>query len=145
MCTGGGQHLSLSQNNKRHALGSVLGPLLFSLYINNIYSNVSKGNFHFYADDTVLYCSCSAPTADQALSQLQFDFNKLQQNLYDLKLALHAEKTKVMLFSNLKSKSNCYYYFSVFVPVCIYGCTAAYFGQDTVEKEIFNLNESLPD
>ncbi len=65
---------------------------------------MSKGKFHFYADDTVLYCS--APTADQALSQLQLDFNTLQQNLYDLKLVLNAEKTKVMLFSNLKSKSN---------------------------------------
>ncbi len=73
--------------------GSVLGPLLFILYINNIDSNVSKGKFHFYADDTVLYCS--APTADQALSQLQLDFKTLQQNLYDLKL-----------FSNLKFKSN---------------------------------------
>ncbi len=85
-------------------LGSVLGPLLFILYINNIDSNLSKVKFHFYADDTVLYCS--APTADQALSQLQLDFNTLQQNLYDLKLVLNAEKTKGMLFSNLKSKSN---------------------------------------
>ncbi len=65
---------------------------------------MSKVKFHFYADDTVLYCS--APTADQALSQLQLDFNTLQQNLYDLKLVLNAEKTKGMLFSNLKSKSN---------------------------------------
>ncbi len=38
----------------------------------------------------------------------------------------------------------CYYYFCVFVSVCMYGCTAAYLGQDTLEKEIFNLNEFLP-
>ncbi len=31
-----------------------------------------------------------------------------------------------------------------FVSVCMYGCTAAYLGQDTLEKEIFNLNEFIP-
>lgn len=84
--------------------GSVLGPLLFILYINNIDSNVSKGQFNLYANDTVLCCSAS--TADQALSQIQLDFNWFQHNLYDLKLVLNSEKTKVMLFSNLLSKSN---------------------------------------
>ncbi len=85
--------------------GSVLGPLLFILYINNIDSNVSKGNVPFYADYTVLFCSAS--TADQALSQLQLNFNTLQQNLYDLKLVLNAEKKqKSCFFSNFKSKSN---------------------------------------
>ncbi len=82
--------------------GSVLGPLLFILYINNIDSNVSKGKFHFYADDTVLYFS--APTADQALSQLQLDFNTLQQNLYDLKLILNAEKTSHAFLQILTSQ-----------------------------------------
>ncbi len=39
----------------------------------------------------------------------------------------------------------CYYFFFVyFVFVCMYGCTAAYLGQDTLEKEIFNLSEFLP-
>ncbi len=31
-----------------------------------------------------------------------------------------------------------------FVSVCMYGCTAAYLGQDTLEKFIFNLNEFRP-
>ena len=34
--------------------------------------------------------------------------------------------------------------FVYFVLACMCGCTAAYLGQDTLEKEIFNLNESLP-
>ena len=82
--------------------GSVLGPLLFILYINNINWNISNAKFHFYADDTVMYTSASSPV--QALAQLQFAFNAMQQGFYDLKLVLNADKTKVMLFSNSKSK-----------------------------------------
>jgi len=71
----------------------VLGPLLFILYINILDRNVSNANFHFYADDTVIYCS--AATLNQALCQLQLAFDTVQFTLFDLKL---------MLFSNAKSK-----------------------------------------
>lgn len=35
--------------------GSVLGPLLFSVYINCLGQNVPNAYFHFYAGDTVIY------------------------------------------------------------------------------------------
>ena len=43
--------------------GSILGPILFTIYINALCQNVTDANFHFYADDTVLYCS--APSLAQ--------------------------------------------------------------------------------
>lgn len=62
--------------------GSVLGPLLFILYINGIdHIDITNADFHFYADGTVMYCS--APTQDQALMQLQLAFDPVQQNFYD--------------------------------------------------------------
>ena len=42
--------------------GSVLGPLLFTIYINDLDNNVQNAQLHFYADDTVIYCCASALT-----------------------------------------------------------------------------------
>ena len=50
----------------------------------------------------MIYCSASTP--NQALCKLQIAFNTVQRNLYDLKLVLNAEKTKLMLFTKAKSK-----------------------------------------
>ncbi len=81
--------------------GSVLGLLLFTIYINNIDQNVNNTHFHYYADDTVMYSSASTPNL--TLSQLQLAFNIVQRNLFYLKLVLNADKTKSMLFSKSKS------------------------------------------
>ena len=76
--------------------GSVLGPVLFTIYINDIASALENCNAHLYADDTVL--SCSADTVQLAVENLQLSFTALQNALVDLKLGLNASKTKFMLF-----------------------------------------------
>uniref|UniRef100_A0A669B412 Reverse transcriptase domain-containing protein n=1 Tax=Oreochromis niloticus TaxID=8128 RepID=A0A669B412_ORENI len=80
--------------------GSVLGPLLFLLYINDLGQNVSDTNLHFYADDTVIYCYGSSLT--QAIETLQKAFAAFQHSLIQLKLVLNADRTKLMLFSKSK-------------------------------------------
>ena len=66
--------------------GSILGPLLFILYINNIGDLIETVNF--YADDAVLYSSGSSLSL--AFENAQRAFNIIQQNLYDLKLILNS-------------------------------------------------------
>ncbi len=81
--------------------GSVLGPLLFIIYINCLDVNINNARFHFYADDTVIYCS--APTKQQALVDLQSTFDIIQARFFTLKLVLNVEKTKFMWLSNSRN------------------------------------------
>ncbi len=55
-------------NVRRVPQGSVLGPLLFILYITNIGNNLVHSSFHLYADDMVIYSS--ALTLDQSMNHL---------------------------------------------------------------------------
>jgi hypothetical protein len=84
--------------------GSVLGPLLFSIYINCLDFNIVNAKFHFYADDTIVYCS--APSKQQSVASLQSVFDIIQNRFCALKLVLNIDKTKCMLFTNSRTSEN---------------------------------------
>lgn len=68
---------------------SILGPVLFTIYINNIGLSVINCNLHVSADDTVVY------SVDKALSDLHSAFIALQKTFIALKLVLKAGKNSV--------------------------------------------------
>uniref|UniRef100_A0A4W5RX09 Reverse transcriptase domain-containing protein n=1 Tax=Hucho hucho TaxID=62062 RepID=A0A4W5RX09_9TELE len=77
--------------------GSILGPTLFSVYINDVALAAGESLIHLYADDTILYTS--GPSLDTVLTTLQTSFNAIQLSFRGLQLLLNASKTKCMLFN----------------------------------------------
>ena len=75
--------------------GSILGPLLFIIYINDLPSIIKHCNIQLYADDTLLYFSSSS--IDKIESALAGDLESIINWLNKNYLFLNYTKTKVML------------------------------------------------
>ena len=84
--------------------GSVLGPLLFLIYINDSISEQLNCGSHvtLYADDLLLYREISCP---EDYAMLQSDVNTLSKWVDKNKLTLNASKCKFMLISRLRKNS----------------------------------------
>ena len=78
--------------------GSLLGPLLFSIYINNLVMASSKLNYMMYADDTTLYFNLEDFDCRNLDSVVNSEIEKINLWLKLNKLSLNADKTKYMIF-----------------------------------------------
>ena len=76
--------------------GSVLGPLFFILYVNDMQHAVHGANIQLYADDTVIFVSDNDP--ETAARLLQPSLNKFALWCSSNKLSLNVKKTKLMTF-----------------------------------------------
>lgn len=76
--------------------GSVLGPLLFSLFINDLPLSLKFCQIHMFADDVQLYiCSTDTHLNDLA-SLINFDLESISQWSLRNLLPINSSKTKVM-------------------------------------------------
>ena len=75
--------------------GSILGPLLFNVYINSLSTAVTKSELILYADDAVLVVAAS--TSRELTDALQHDFNEISNWYISNKLTVNVKKTKLML------------------------------------------------
>ena len=82
--------------------GSILGPLLFIIYINDMPNCIENCSVNLYADDTVIYYS--GVSIEDIESYVKRDLKSLSQWLEDNKLVLNALKTKSMLFTSNRHK-----------------------------------------
>ncbi len=78
--------------------GSILGPLLFLLYINDLPQAVTECDVRLYADDTCI--SFTHKIITEIETKLNIDFNNLCDWFVDNKLSIHfgENKTKSILF-----------------------------------------------
>lgn len=92
------------ENNLGVPQGSILGPLLFILYINFISSCLKYCSVKMFADDTLVYLV--ADSAEEAMQKINEDLILLYDKLCQYKLKLNVEKTKVVVITNKKIEKN---------------------------------------
>ena len=81
--------------------GSVLGPLLCSLYTTPLRLIISKHKgikFHFYADDSQVYIHLSQKNASAAFDKLNRCLDDVKEWMSNSKLKLNPDKTKFIIF-----------------------------------------------
>lgn len=83
--------------------GSNLGPILFIMYMNNIFKVVKYVKIWAYADDILIIASHK--DLDIAKRLLQHDFNKINKWMHDMDLIINSEKT-VMMNIHLRNKKS---------------------------------------
>ena len=134
-----GRHILTSINNTlsselpmTHGVpqGSILGPTLFLLFINDMPNCLKKCSVHLYADDTVIYYSDKDPNVIETI--LNAELQQLQNWMCRNKLKINCTKTVSMLMGtkrmlrkhntlNLKINNNeisqveCFKYLGVYI------------------------------
>lgn len=78
--------------------GSILGPLMFSLYVNDLPSVVKFSSVESYVDSTKVYLSCSSKNIDSSLAKVSEDLRLIASWCCTNKLLINPQKTKLILF-----------------------------------------------
>ena len=97
------KEFSLLPNNYGVPQGSVLGPLLFSLYINDLPLHIDAET-ELFADDTTI--DKSDKTIEQVVTTLQNNMNNLDNWTKLNDMAIHPIKTKFMIVTTRQKRQN---------------------------------------
>ena len=81
--------------------GSILGPVLFNLYVTHLKQN-GASDYHQYADDTTLLRHTKPAQFDIVVRSVQEEVDQLEQWCNTNNLYLNSAKTKIMVFSTLQ-------------------------------------------
>lgn len=82
--------------------GSILGPILYTIYVNPVFKYIKHCKMYMYADDTALVIAHN--DKNEAMKKLQEDFNTVQKWFHDNKLIINEKKTKLLCIRTPKRK-----------------------------------------
>ncbi|KAJ1526555.1 hypothetical protein ONE63_008142 [Megalurothrips usitatus] len=82
--------------------GSVLGPLLYSLYVNDIGMVFRNSSYHMYADDLQNYVSFCPAYMEKAVNIINQEATELVRYAESHNLTVNNSKTKVIVIGNHK-------------------------------------------
>ncbi len=84
--------------------GSILGPLLFIMYINDLPNHVTNMNVSMYADDTILFYS--SKDINDIVFKINKDLENVENWLSKNKLSLNVSKTNYMIIGTPQKLAN---------------------------------------
>jgi hypothetical protein len=96
-----GKHSQLRSINLGVPQGSVLGPLMFIIYMNDIGSAIKECEYYLFADDTFL--SVSGTSVQECMEKFNCDLENLSKWLKFNKLKLNVSKTKYIIMTGRRS------------------------------------------
>jgi len=111
--TGRRQYVSIQGHISNHEIiqhgvpqGSVLGPLLFLVYINDLHTCIKHSTTRHFADDTNLLFSTDSkkPRNRNIVRNLNKDLKSLNHWLLANKISLNSTKTELVIFRNKSTK-----------------------------------------
>ena len=92
----------LEQINCGVPQGSVLGPLLFLIYINDLHKACTMGNLRIFADDTTLFFKCN--NKDDITTKGTQIMTQLNEWFKANKLTLNSDKSNFVIFRSRQNK-----------------------------------------